>query len=496
MNKRNVWASYNREQTKAAYDFCEDYKRFLDEAKTEREAIDALVNRAEEEGFRELSRIIESGESLKTGDKVYTVWMNKSIVLFRIGSEPMEKGMNILGAHIDSPRLDVKQNPLYEDSGYAYLDTHYYGGIKKYLYVAMPLAIHGVIVKKDGTTTILNVGEDEDDPVFFISDLLIHLSQEQMQKKASEVVAGEALDLIIGHRPFIIEGDEKDEETEEDETLTRGQQYALGAEKKEGAEAKKVKGAVRRGILAILKDEYEVEEDDFISAELEIVPAGKARDAGFDRSMVLGYGQDDRVCAYPSMRAICETGDVERTACCILVDKEEIGSVGATGMKSHFFENAVAEVMNLLGDYSELKVRRCLANSCMLSSDVSAGYDPNYSSAFEKKNAAFLGEGIVFNKFTGSRGKSGSNDANAEYIAEIRRALDQEGVIYQTAELGRVDLGGGGTIAYILALYGMNVIDSGVAVLNMHAPWEATSKADIYEALRGYIAFLKYVRNV
>lgn len=496
MNKRNVWAHYNREQTKAAYDFCEDYKRFLDEAKTEREAIDALVNRAEEEGFRELSRIIESGESLKTGDKVYTVWMNKSIVLFRIGSEPMEKGMNILGAHIDSPRLDVKQNPLYEDSGYAYLDTHYYGGIKKYLYVAMPLAIHGVIVKKDGTTTILNVGEDEDDPVFFISDLLIHLSQEQMQKKASEVVAGEALDLIIGHRPFIIEGDEKDEETEEDETLTRGQQYALGAEKKEGAEAKKVKGAVRRGILAILKDEYEVEEDDFISAELEIVPAGKARDAGFDRSMVLGYGQDDRVCAYPSMRAICETGDVERTACCILVDKEEIGSVGATGMKSHFFENAVAEVMNLLGDYSELKVRRCLANSCMLSSDVSAGYDPNYSSAFEKKNAAFLGEGIVFNKFTGSRGKSGSNDANAEYIAEIRRALDQEGVIYQTAELGRVDLGGGGTIAYILALYGMNVIDSGVAVLNMHAPWEATSKADIYEALRGYIAFLKYVRNV
>lgn len=498
MNKRNVWANYNREQTKAAYDFCEEYKRFLDESKTEREAIDAVVNRVEQKGFRELSRIIESGETLKTGDKVYTVWMNKSIVLFKIGSEPMEKGMNILGAHIDSPRLDVKQNPLYEDNGYAYLDTHYYGGIKKYLYVAMPLAIHGVIVKKDGTTAILNVGEDEDDPVFFVSDLLIHLSQEQMQKKAGEVVSGEALDLIIGHKPFIIEGDEKDDEKDEDEdeTLTRGQQYAIRAEKEDGAEAKKVKGAVRRGILAILKDEYDVEEEDFISAELEIVPAGKARDAGFDRSMILGYGQDDRVCAYPSMRAICEVGDVERTSCCILVDKEEIGSVGATGMKSHFFENAVAEIMNLLGDYSELKVRRCLANSCMLSSDVSAGYDPNYASAFEKKNAAFLGEGLVFNKFTGARGKSGSNDANAEYIAEIRRALDQEGVIYQTAELGRVDLGGGGTIAYILALYGMNVIDSGVAVLNMHAPWEASSKADIYEALKGYIAFLKNVRNV
>ena len=498
MNKRNVWANYNREQTKAAYDFCEEYKRFLDESKTEREAIDAVVNRVEQEGFRELSRIIESGETLKTGDKVYTVWMNKSIVLFKIGSEPMEKGMNILGAHIDSPRLDVKQNPLYEDNGYAYLDTHYYGGIKKYLYVAMPLAIHGVIVKKDGTTAILNVGEDEDDPVFFVSDLLIHLSQEQMQKKAGEVVSGEALDLIIGHKPFIIEGAEKDDEKDEneDETLTRGQQYAIRAEKEDGAEAKKVKGAVRRGILAILKDEYDVEEEDFISAELEIVPAGKARDAGFDRSMILGYGQDDRVCAYPSMRAICEVGDVERTSCCILVDKEEIGSVGATGMKSHFFENAVAEIMNLLGDYSELKVRRCLANSCMLSSDVSAGYDPNYASAFEKKNAAFLGEGLVFNKFTGARGKSGSNDANAEYIAEIRRALDQEGVIYQTAELGRVDLGGGGTIAYILALYGMNVIDSGVAVLNMHAPWEASSKADIYEALKGYIAFLKNVRNV
>ena len=340
MNKKNAWATYTREQTKAAYDFSEYYKKFLDNAKTEREAVDTLVNMAEAEGFRELSRLIESGEKLNAGDKVYTVWMNKSIILFKIGKEPMENGMNILGAHIDSPRLDVKQNPLYEDSGLAYLDTHYYGGIKKYLYVALPLAIHGVIVRKDGTTTILNVGEDADDPVFFISDLLIHLSQELMTKKASEVVAGEALDLVIGHKPFILEGDDKESKKDEeaDETLTRGQEYAVRAEKEEGAEAKKIKGAVRRGILAILKDEYEVEEDDFISAELEIVPAGKTRDAGLDRSMILGYGQDDRVCAYPSMRAICEVGDVERTSCCILVDKEEIGSVGATGMRSHFFE--------------------------------------------------------------------------------------------------------------------------------------------------------------
>ena len=416
MNKKNAWATYTREQTKAAYDFSEDYKKFLDNAKTEREAVDALVNMAEDEGFCELNRLIESGEKLNAGDKVYTVWMNKSIVLFKIGKEPMENGMNIIGAHIDSPRLDVKQNPLYEDSGLAYLDTHYYGGIKKYLYVALPLAIHGVIVRKDGTTTILNVGEDADDPVFFISDLLIHLSQELMTKKASEVVAGEALDLVIGHKPFILEGDDKESKKDEeaDETLTRGQEYAVRAEKEEGAEAKKIKGAVRRGILAILKDEYEVEEDDFISAELEIVPAGKTRDAGLDRSMILGYGQDDRVCAYPSMRAICEVGDVERTSCCILVDKEEIGSVGATGMRSHFFENAVAEVMNLTGNYSELKVRRCLANSCMLSSDVSAGFDPNYASAFEKKNAAYLGCGLVFNKFTGSRGKSGSTNSRAQ----------------------------------------------------------------------------------
>ncbi len=490
MNRKNTWAGYDAKQSKLAMNFAEDYKNFLDNAKTEREAIDTIVNDIEKAGYKELAAL--KGKKLKAGDKVYSVWMNKSIVMFQIGKEPMEKGLNILGAHIDSPRLDVKQNPLYEDSSLAYLDTHYYGGVKKYQYVTLPLALHGVVVKKDGTTVQLNVGEDEDDPVFFVSDLLIHLAQEQLTKKASEVIAGEALDLIVGNRPLILDNEEKAEEKKDkNDKLTPGQQYALDQEKVEGEEKKKVSGAVKRGILAILRDNYNIEEDDFISAELEIVPAGKARDAGFDRSMVLAYGQDDRVCAYPSMRAILEAKKLKRTACCILVDKEEIGSVGATGMQSRFFENAVAEVMNLTGEYSELLLRRCLANSCMLSSDVSSAYDPNFASAFEKKNVAYLGGGMVFNKFTGSRGKSGSNDANAEYLAHLRNIFDDAGVNFQTAELGRVDLGGGGTIAYILALYGMNVIDSGVPVLNMHAPWEATSKADIYEAYRGYIAFLE-----
>lgn len=490
MNRKNVWASYNRERIRAAYDFAEDYKRFLNESKTERECIDTIVNEAEECGFVELARLMEEGRPLKAGDKVYSVWMNKTIVLFRIGREPMEAGMNILGAHIDSPRLDVKQNPLYEDSGLAYLDTHYYGGIKKFLYVTIPLALHGVIVRKDGTTAILNIGEDEDDPVFFVSDLLIHLSQEQMAKKGSEMVTGEVLDLVVGNRPFIVESGEEKDEDAPDDTLTRGQQYALRQEKEEREEAKKVRGAVKRAFLSILKDEYDVEEDDFISAELEIVPAGRARDAGLDRSMILSYGQDDRACAYPSLRAILEIGDTDRTACCILVDKEEIGSVGATGMRSRFFENTVAEIMNLTGGYSELKLRRCLAYSRMLSSDVASAFDPNYASAFEKKNIAYLGGGMCFHKFTGARGKSGSNDANAEYIARLRSILDQNEIVYQTSELGRVDLGGGGTIAYILALYGMEVIDCGVPVLNMHAPWEATSKVDIYETFRGYLAFL------
>ena len=383
--------------------------------------------------------------------------MNKTIVLFQLGTRPMTEGMNILGAHIDSPRLDVKQNPLYEDSDFSLLDTHYYGGVKKYQWVALPLAIHGVVVKKDGTTVEINVGENEDDPVFFISDLLIHLAGEQMEKKASKVIEGEALDIIVGSKPLA------DEE----------------------------KDAVKAGILKILSESYGIEEEDFLSAELEVVPAGKTREAGFDRSMILGYGQDDRVCAYTSLKAMLEIGQTDRTACCILVDKEEIGSVGATGMQSRFFENTVAELLDLCGEYSELNLRRCLAASNMLSSDVSAAFDPSYASAFEKKNSAFFGRGMVFNKFTGSRGKSGSNDANAEYVAHIRSIMDEAGVAYQTAELGKVDVGGGGTIAYILALYGMNVIDCGVAVLSMHAPWEATSKADVYETKCGYVAFLE-----
>ncbi len=453
--------------------FADEYRNFLDEGKTERECVDVIVNMAEKAGYRELQEVMKEGKSLKKGDKVYAVCMNKSVVLFRIGSRPMVEGMNILGAHIDSPRLDVKQNPLYEEGGFAYLDTHYYGGVKKYQWVALPLSLHGVIVKKDGTTVELNIGENEDDPVFFISDLLIHLASEQMEKKASKVIEGEALDLIIGNRPIILDkkekGEGKDSESEKDQA----------------------KEAVKKGILDILKKEYDVEEEDFISAELEIVPAGKAREAGFDRSMILAYGQDDRVCAFTSLKAMLEVEDTERTACCVLVDKEEVGSVGATGMQSRFFENMVAEVMNLAGEYSELNVRRALAASCMLSSDVSSAFDPAFASSFDKKNVAYLGGGMVFNKFTGSRGKSGSNDANAEYLAHIRDIFEKENINFQTAELGRVDLGGGGTIAYILALYGMNVIDSGVAVLNMHAPFEATSKADVFEAKRGYVAFLK-----
>lgn len=473
MEKKNTWETYSEEQLQEVNVFGDEYRNFLDEGKTERECVDVIVNMAEKAGYRELQEVMKEGKSLKKGDKVYAVCMNKSVVLFRIGSRPMVEGMNILGAHIDSPRLDVKQNPLYEEGGFAYLDTHYYGGVKKYQWVALPLSLHGVIVKKDGTTVELNIGENEDDPVFFISDLLIHLASEQMEKKASKVIEGEALDLIIGNRPIILDkkekGEGKDSESEKDQA----------------------KEAVKKGILDILKKEYDVEEEDFISAELEIVPAGKAREAGFDRSMILAYGQDDRVCAFTSLKAMLEVEDTERTACCVLVDKEEIGSVGATGMQSRFFENMVAEVMNLTGEYSELNVRRALAASCMLSSDVSSAFDPAFASSFDKKNVAYLGGGMVFNKFTGSRGKSGSNDANAEYLAHIRDIFEKENINFQTAELGRVDLGGGGTIAYILALYGMNVIDSGVAVLNMHAPFEATSKADVFEAKRGYVAFLK-----
>lgn len=469
MEKKNIWENYSAKQMRELEKLNKEYRDFLDNGKTERECIDTIVNTIEAAGYRELGTLLKAGKALKKGDKVYSVWMNKSIVMFQIGEKPLQEGMNILGAHIDSPRLDVKQNPLYEEGGFAYLDTHYYGGVKKYQWVAIPLAIHGVIVKKDGTIVELNIGENEDDPVFFVSDLLIHLAGEQLEKKASKVIEGEALDLIVGNKPIII--DKKD--------------------KKDDGEKDKAKEGVKAGILEILKDTYGIEEEDFISAELEIVPAGKAREAGFDRSMILAYGQDDRVCAFTSMRAMLDVKQTERTICCILVDKEEIGSVGATGMHSRFFENAVAELMNLSGEYSELLLRRCLANSCMLSSDVNAGFDPSYASCFEKKNASFLGNGMVFSKFTGSRGKSGSNDANAEYIAHLRKVLDDRKVMYQTAELGKVDVGGGGTIAYILAEYGMNVIDCGVAVLNMHAPWEATNKADVYETYRGYMAFVE-----
>lgn len=469
MLKKCAWETYDEKHLKKLEKLSQEYREFLDNGKTERECVDTIVNTIEAEGYQELESLMKSGKTLHKGDKVYSVWMNKSIVMFQIGEKPLTEGINILGAHIDSPRLDIKQNPLFEDIDhtFAYLDTHYYGGVKKYQWVTLPLAIHGVVVKKDGTTVELNIGENEDDPVFFVSDLLIHLAGEQMEKKAAKVIEGEALDLIAGTKPLIIGEDEKDTD-----------------EAKE-----KAKNIVKSGVLDILKKSYDIEEDDFLSAELEVVPAGKAREAGFDRSMIFAYGQDDRVCAFTSMRAMLDIKETDRTVCCILVDKEEIGSVGATGMQSRFFENAVAELMNLTGEYSELNVRRCLAHSCMLSSDVSAGFDPNFRSCFELKNAAWLGGGMVFNKFTGSRGKSGSNDANAEYMAHLRKIMDDKKIVYQTAELGKVDVGGGGTIAYILALYGMNVIDSGVPVLNMHAPWEATSKADIYEAYRGYKVF-------
>lgn len=476
MEYRNTWERYSEAQLQDVDVLSQEYMEFLNNGKTERECIDQIVNLIEEKGYRELEAVMESGDKLQAGDRVYSVWMNKSIVLFQIGTDKMADGINILGAHIDSPRLDIKQNPLYEDGGFAYLDTHYYGGVKKYQWVTIPLAIHGVVVKKDGTTVEVSVGEKDEDPVFFVSDLLIHLAQEQLEKKANKVIEGEALDIIVGNRPLVIEKKEADGKNEE-----KGEKDEKAAEK----------DAVKKGILDILQKSYGIEEEDFISAELEVVPAGRAREAGFDRSMILAYGQDDRVCVFTSLKAMLEIGQTTRTACCILVDKEEIGSVGATGMQSRFFENAVAEVMNLTGEYSELNVRRCLARSCMLSSDVSSAYDPSYAASFDKKNVAYLGNGMVFNKFTGSRGKSGSNDANAEYLGHIRGIFEKEDVNFQTAELGRVDLGGGGTIAYILALYGMNVIDCGVAVLNMHAPWEATSKADVYETKRGYVAFLE-----
>ena len=461
MERKNVWTSYNENDLKALEDLAGAYKEFLNHGKTERECVKSSIALAEKAGYRDLAEVIKKGESLKAGDKVYAVCMKKTLALYHIGTGDPKEGMRILGAHIDSPRLDLKQNPLYEDTQIAYLDTHYYGGIKKYQWVTIPLALHGVVVKKDGSVIELSIGEKEEDPVMCISDLLIHLAGQQMDKKASNVIEGEELDVLVGSRPL------------------------------KGDEDKEIKDAVCAYVLELLKKEYDMEEEDFLSAEIEVVPADKARDCGLDRSMVLAYGQDDRVCAFTSLAAMLEAETEEKTLCCLLVDKEEIGSVGATGMESAFFENATAELLNCMGCYSELGLRRVLRNSVMLSSDVSAAYDPTFGSCFEKKNTAYFGRGLVLNKYTGARGKSGSNDANAEYVARIRKVLDDHSVAFQTSEIGKVDIGGGGTIAYISALYGMNVIDSGVAVLSMHAPLEITSKADIYEAKKGYAAFLK-----
>lgn len=465
MEKKDIWEKYPQgTERDTVFRFAEEYRKFLSEHKTERECARAFYEEAKKMGFADLDELVAEHKTVKTGDKIVADNMGKGLALFIVGKQPLEAGMNILGAHIDSPRLDLKQVPLYEESGMAMLDTHYYGGVKKYQWVTLPLALHGVICKKDGTTVTVNIGDKPKDPVFAVSDLLIHLAGEQMEKKAAKVIEGENLDLLIGSIPA-------DEENSEDE--------------------KKKKELVKANILDILAKEYGIEEEDFLSAEIEVVPAGEARDYGFDRSMIMGYGHDDRVCAYPSFEAMHEINEPEYTSVCLLVDKEEIGSVGASGMQSRFFENCVAEVMNLTGAYSELAVRRAMKNSKVLSSDVSAAFDPNYPSVMDKNNCAYFGKGLVVNKYTGARGKSGSNDANAEYMAKLRRIFDDNSVAFQTAELGKVDQGGGGTIAYILANYGMNVIDSGVAVLNMHAPWEIISKADLYEALRGYIAFLK-----
>lgn len=457
---KTVWEKYNESQLQECFAFNEGYKNYISNAKTERECVWESVKMAEEAGFVSIDEYISGNRKAKAGDKIYATNMDKNICLFVLGQKPVSAGLNILGAHIDSPRLDIKQKPLYEDHDLVLLDTHYYGGVKKYQWVALPMALHGVVCKKDGTTVKINIGEKDSDPVVGISDLLIHLSGDQMKKTGSNVIEGEDLNVLVGSIP------NKD------------------------AEKDKVKSA----ILKLLKDEYDIEEDDFISAELEIVPAGKARDYGLDRGMVIGYGHDDRVCAYTSLKAILEIGTPERCACCILVDKEEVGSNGASGMHSRFFENAVAELINCTEDYNDLKLRRALAASKMLSSDVSAGFDPNYPSVNEMKNTAFLGKGICFNKYTGARGKSGCNDANPEFIAELRSCMDEADVQFQTAELGKVDQGGGGTIAYILANLNMQVIDAGIAVQNMHAPWEVVSKADVYEGYRAYVAFLKGIK--
>lgn len=457
MKEINSWTNYNKKELGEIDRLSKDYIDFISENKTEREATSALISLAEKNGYRNLDEIIKNGEKLEQGSKIYAVNMKKAIVMLNIGKDITRDGLNILGAHLDSPRLDTKQNPLYEKDEFAYLNTQYYGGIKKYQWVTIPLSIHGVIIKKDGSEVKVSIGENDDDPVLFISDLLIHLAQEQMKKPANEVIEGENLDIVVGTKP--LNGEEKE--------------------------------AVKANILKLLKEKYGVDEDDLWSSELEIVPAGRAREAGLDRSLILGYGHDDRCCAYTSALAMMEVENPTKTACGLFVDKEEIGSVGATGMESKFFENVIAEVLDRMDIYSELNLKRTLRNSRMLSSDVSATFDPLYADKFDKPNAAQYGRGIVFNKYTGGRGKSSSNDANAEYLAKLRKIFNDNNVVFQSAELGRVDVGGGGTIAYILSLYGMEVVDSGIAVLSMHSPWEAISKADLYEAKKGYVAFLK-----
>ena len=453
-----AWDKYSEKDLKKVSGLSDRYMDFMSRCKTERECVEEFRVRAEKAGYKNLQDLIKQKKMLKPGDKVYAEIMGKTIALFVIGKKPLEEGMSILGAHIDSPRLDLKPNPLYEDADLALFETHYYGGIKKYQWVTLPLALHGVVVKKDGSIVNIVLGEDEDDPVLGVSDLLIHLARDQMKKTLAEGVEGEDLNVLVGSIPL---------------------------------KGKDAKNRVKHNILKILNEKYGIVEEDFVSAELEIVPAGKARHYGIDKSMIMAYGQDDRVCAYTSFEAMMEIENPEKTCATLLVDKEEIGSVGATGMHSRFFENTVAEIVNLQGEYSELKVRRALSNSKMISSDVSAAFDPNYPEVMEKKNCASFGKGIVFNKYTGSRGKSGSNDANPEFIAELRSIMEKHNVIWQTAELGKVDQGGGGTIAYILANYGMEVIDAGIALHNMHAPWEISSKADLYEAKKAYYAFLK-----
>ena len=473
MEREVAWKKYDEAASAEVEALAADYIDFISDNKTERECAAAAIAAAEDAGYDSLADCIAAGTPVGPGSKLWACAQGKAVILVHVGAAPISGGMNILGAHIDSPRLDIKQNPLYETNDFALLDTHYYGGIKNYQWTALPLALHGVVATTDGEVVEVNIGGDPSDPVFCVTDLLPHLGAQQMDKKGSKVVEGEDLDVLVGNRPLLSTADSSDS--------------------KEAESTEAPKDPVKAHVLAILADKYGISEEDFLSAELEVVPAGRARDLGFDRSMVIGYGQDDRVCAYTSLAAQLALGDdvPARTAVCVLVDKEEIGSVGASGMASMFFENTIAEIMALAGEDSPRALRRALTRSRMLSSDVSAGFDPAYASVFEAKNSAYLGRGLVFNKYTGSRGKSGSNDASAEYVAQVRRIMDDACVSFQTAELGRVDAGGGGTIAYIPAKYGMDVIDSGVPVLSMHSPWEVTSKADIYEARRGYEAFLR-----